>query len=62
MAPRKAKPKTIDARIRRVLKYLDSPATEEMVGLYKETAREQHGSVEAMLKLDEKDMAQEYES
>jgi hypothetical protein len=62
VATRKAKPRSLDARIRRVLAYLDSPTTEEAVGFYKETAHEQYGSVEAMLKLDEKEMAQECES
>jgi hypothetical protein len=56
---RKAKPRSLDARIRRVLRYLDAETSEEMVGTYKAAAREQYGSVQAALALDEKEMAEE---
>jgi hypothetical protein len=56
---RKAKPRSLDARIRRVLRYLDSETSAQWVGLYKQIAREQYGSVQACLVLDERDMAED---
>lgn len=51
--------RSLDRRIKRVLRYLDAEVTPEMIALYRECAIEQDGSVETMLAADEATMREE---
>lgn len=57
-----ARKRDIDRRIAKVLRHLlDAEPDAERIAEYRELAVEQYGSVEAMLKLDERDMHDECE-
>ncbi len=46
-------------RVEKVLRYLDGEASDAMVALYVQSALENEGSLEAALKLDEREAAEE---
>ncbi len=51
--------RSLDRRIRRILKWLDGETTQDMVRLYRACAVEEHGSVLAALAADESAMREE---